>query len=335
MMKSIGIFYILVCAMWIQAINPATASKYVSWKKGDHAVYADSSNNLIRIEIDNTSGKLVHYTNFAGLGPLWVQTSPDSEQVFIRITKKRQRQLLVDFDKPEGTVTNIQINPCNRGSVQIVSKNEKISVPAGEFKDVIQLALETSCADSGVTNVWFAPGVGFIKWESSNIAGSVTTELILGKIGKNTYPEGLLVSAFFPDPSVTIDMEPPVDTNRQPDTLSVYLVLTNNTDRDLTYQFSSGQLFEIKIIDADGDVVSLWSRGKSFTVAIQTLTLKQGEIWNFGGKIELTTDEGKVLPAGSYTLVIEMTSSPDSETDHQSGSERLSATTPLNIVHAL
>ena len=219
--------------------------------------------------------------------------------------------------------------------MQIVSKNEKISVPAGEFKDVIQLALETSCADSGVTNVWFAPGVGFIKWESSNIAGSVTTELILGKIGKNTYPEGLLVSAFFPDPSVTIDMEPPVDTNRQPDTLSVYLVLTNNTERDLTYQFSSGQLFEIKIIDADGDVVSLWSRGKSFTAATQTLTLKQGEIWNFGGKIELTTDEGEVLPAGSYTLVIEMTSSPDSETDHQPGSERLSATTPMNIVHAL
>ena len=88
MMKSIGIFYILVCAMWIQAINPATASKYVSWKKGDHAVYADSSNNLITIELDNTSGKLVHYTNFAGLGPLWVQTSPDSEHVFIRITKR-------------------------------------------------------------------------------------------------------------------------------------------------------------------------------------------------------------------------------------------------------
>ncbi len=330
-----GLFQTLVSVVWMCLAGTAVAGAYMPWEKGDVAVFADSWYNAIRVEVDDKTGDWTHYTEFAGLGPLWVLADPDDERVYIRPTKKARKQLFVDFAKPEGTVTNIQVDPCNRGSVQIVSKSDTASVPAGEFKNVIHLSMETSCADSGVTGAWFAPGVGFIKWESSNIAGSVTAEMVQGVIGKNTYPQGLCVSAFFPDPSITINMEPPVDPDRAPDTVSVYLVITNNTGRDLTYTFPTGQMFEISLLNSEGKAVSLWSRGKAFTGAVQTLTLGQGKIWKFGGKIELADDNGDVLPAGGYTLSIEMTSSPDAETDHPSGAERLGATAPINVVHAL
>jgi hypothetical protein len=335
MIKSIGIFFALAYTIWVHSLDITAASEYVPWEKGDYAVYADSSNTLTRIEIDIKEEDWMHYTNFAGLGSLWVQTNPGNEQVFIRPTKMAQKQLFIDFNEPEGTIAHVQIDPCNKGSVQIISKKEQLSIPAGEFKNVIQLAFETSCADSGVIYAWFAPGTGFIKWESLSISGPVSTEMIQGTIGKNTYPQGLLISAFFPDPSVIIDMEPPVDPDRPPDTVSAYLIITNNTGRDLTYKFSSGQIFEIKLVDSDGNIISQWSRGRAFTEAIQTLILKQGESWKFGGKIELTTDEGDVIPARDYTLIIEMTSSPDPETDYRQGSERLSASAPLSITHAL
>lgn len=335
MSKVIFILQLSFCTICINQMAIVAASEYVPWKEGDHALYADSFGNSIEIEIDRESRNWSHYTNFAGLGPLWIQTHPNNEQVFIRPTERAKKQLMVDFNEPEGTVTTINIAPCNNGAVRIVSKGEQISVPAGTFNGVIRLDLETSCADGGVTAVWFAPDVGFIRWESSNISGPISTEMIHGTVNGIIYPQGLTISAIFPDPVFAIDMEPPVNSNRAADTVSVHLNITNNTGRDLTYLFTSGQLFEIKLLDANGKVVSSWSRGKAFTAILQRLALKDGETWNLGGEIELSADNGEALPPGNYTLIIEMTSSPEPGTDHQPGSEKIAATAPLTILHAL
>ncbi|MCF6149443.1 MAG: hypothetical protein E3K37_12390 [Candidatus Kuenenia sp.] len=173
-------------------------------------------------------------------------------------------------------------------------------------------------------------------WENGDYAVYVDSmENVTKAEIKSSYPRGLLISSFFPDPSVTVDREPPIDPGMPSDIINVYLIITNNTGRDLTYTFNSGQLFEIEIIDSEGNVVSLWSRDKAFTEAIQMLILRQGESWKFGGEVELATEKGEALPAGNYTIVIEMTSSPDEDTDHKSGSERIGASAPLSILHAL
>ena len=47
-----------------------------------------------------------------------------------------------------------------------------------------------------------------------------------------------------------------------------------------------------------------------FTQAFWNKTVAAGEVWTFGGKIDLTDNEGGVLPAGDYTLRIQIDGYP-------------------------
>lgn len=324
-----------ICLVSINYAHSLIASEYLPWQRGDSALFVDSFNNAITVEIDKQNDTWQHYTNFAGLGPLWVSTNPEDEEVYVWSEKKRRIQLLVDFNKGKGAFTDIDIEPCNIGEVQIASTSEEITIPAGTFSNAIRLDFQQSCADGGVISAWFVKSAGFVKWSSSNISGVVTSEMVKGSIGKTIFPQGLLVNAIFPEHITAIDMEPPVDKNRPPHTVNVNLTVTNNTGRDLVYKFSSGQSFEIMLINQEGEIVSRWSRGMAFTEALRLLTLRNGEAWNFGGSIELSTDDGKDVSGGNYTLKIELKTFPDDDTDHKSGSETISAVSPLTIFLAL
>ncbi|MGR3318452.1 MAG: BsuPI-related putative proteinase inhibitor [Candidatus Anammoxibacter sp.] len=328
----LGIF---ICLSFFININVVISGEFVPWEKGDNATYIDSFNNTTTVEVDGQIANWLHFTNFAGLGPLWIKTGRSDESVFFRSSEKIRQQILVDFEDPEGTKTAIDISPCNNGTVQIKEKEVEINVPAGIFNNVTRLDFETSCSDGGVTSAWFAPNAGVIKWESSNIAGIVTNEMIQSTIGDTEFPLGLVVNASFPDPTISIDLEPPVNPDRPVTTVNVFLTIKNNTGRELQYRFNSGQHFDIILTDADGKVASTWSRGRAFTEALNTLTLSSGKTLSFGGPIELSDNDGTVLPGGNYTLKIEMTSAPNSESDHKPGSDRISVTAPLTILLAL
>ena len=63
----------------------------------------------------------------------------------------------------------------------------------------------------------------------------------------------------------------------------------------------------------------------------EIVTLASGESLRYFGEVALTTDEGDPLPAGNYTVMIELTSSPDDQTEHRVGSDRIRVTSPLTI----
>ena len=326
---------ISICIFYIWCLLPVSASEFFPLHKGDSAIYLNSFNNSVGVSTDKHIAKWLHITNFAGLGPLWVKTSSENEQIFVRDDMGSNRELFVDFDNPVGTKTEINISPCNIGTVEIARKDEVISVPAGIFDNVIRLDLKSSCADGGVTSVWFANQIGIVKWESLNIAGSITHEMVQSKIGNSSFPKGIEVNATFPEPVIAIDLEPQADLGKPAKTVDVFIIVKNNTDNELKYIFNSGQRFEILLFDENNNVVSQWSRGRAFTEAIEILSLKQGNILSFGGPIELSDDNDNVLPGGNYTLRIELTTSPDIDSDHKPGSERIGATAPLTILQAL
>ncbi len=329
------LLFFLLFTVVFNCNNFVFSSEYVPWKKGDSALYVDSFNNAVEVEIDKENESWQRYSNFAGLGPLWVNSNDGDEQVFIWSEEKKRIQLLVDFAEGSGIMNNVEIPPCNIGVVRIASKDDVVTVPAGTFNDVIRLEFEPNCADGGVVSAWFVKSVGFVKWSSSNISGIVSSEMVKGLIRGTTFPQGVIINASFPDHIVAIDQEPPVNKDAPPATVDVNLTIQNNTNRELVYKFNSGQKFEIMLLDENGEIVSLWSRGKAFTEAIEVRTLKSGETWSFGGAIELADDEGNVIPGGNYTIKIEMTTSPDDATDHMSGSERINATSPLTVFLAL
>jgi hypothetical protein len=63
----------------------------------------------------------------------------------------------------------------------------------------------------------------------------------------------------------------------------------------------------------------------------EIVTLARGRSLRYFGEVALTTDEGDPLPAGNYTVIIELTSAPDDRTDHKTGSERIHVASPLTI----
>ena len=300
---------LLLATLWAGAATPARASEFVPWERGDSAVYrSDDGAARVFVEIDRSFRNWRHYTNFAGLGPLWVGTSPSNERVYVWSRLKRRVQLFADFEAPAGQASSIDILPCNRGTVTIEEKPSLsgslgVGTRAGIFLDAIRLDLETSCSSAGVTSMWFVPGVGFVRWLSQSVEGPVGFGMIEGTIGGTVYPipRELKIDASVSTTRVWIsfrDLHPP--------SVEASLTIANNTTRALTFQFSTGQSFEIEFIDRDGHVVSTASRGQVFTQAFRTETLGIGETWTFRGSVNLTRPDGEPLPFGGYTVKIEL-----------------------------
>jgi hypothetical protein len=53
--------------------------------------------------------------------------------------------------------------PCSNGArLEVVSRNETLKVPAGTFS-TIHIRYSSSCRDAGITDEWFARGVGLVQ----------------------------------------------------------------------------------------------------------------------------------------------------------------------------
>ncbi len=290
----------------LASAGPVRASQYVAWSAGDHATYRNKATGAEIRAMAEPGGRLwIHYTDFAGFGPLWVASSGRGERVYVLGTD-RKIQLFADFDVPVGSVTPLDLEPCNRGTA-VLAARETISVPAGTFTDVVRIDFKTSCADAGITSAWFARDVGPIQWTATTIAGPITYQMTAASIGGIQYPQhiGVLLLAEFPEPTVWINMMPVNPGSVQ--SAEVYLTIQNNTTGDLTYSFRTGQQFEIEILDDAGRVVSKWSRDKAFTQAFNEVKIAPGSAQRFGSPVEFIYDDGRPLAQGNYTLRVYLT----------------------------
>jgi hypothetical protein len=298
-----------IVALSLVFVNAGVASQYVVWSDGDTATYRDvASGREIQAKIDQGGRTWHHYSNFAGLGPLWVFSYSRDERVYVYSPGDRSFQLLADFNAPIGSSTVLDLDPCNRGSATLAAR-EAITVPAGSFTGVVRLDFTASCADAGVTSAWFAAGVGPIQWTETTIAGRLTYQMVSATIGGIRYPKypGVSLLGEFPGPKFWIDMMPVIQGPTP--NVNVFLTLRNHTPDDLKYSFSTGQHFEIEVIDTAGRVVSRWSRGRAFTQALNDVTIPPGAERRFGGPVELTYDDGRALAQGHYTLRINLMNS--------------------------
>jgi len=94
-------------------------------------------------------------------------------------------QMLFDLVANEGTTWTIGKGGegedlLDGSTVTVVSRSAQIRVPYGAFEPCVELGLrpDPGLADAGVTRMWFAPGVGLLKWEETTIAGPQTYELV-------------------------------------------------------------------------------------------------------------------------------------------------------------
>jgi hypothetical protein len=68
--------------------------------------------------------------------------------------------------------------------------------------------------------------------------------------------------------------------------LTMSLILQNNTDKTVTLNHTSGQKYDFKLFDAQGNNVYTWSANKMFIAATGTTELKPGEKIEFSDTID-------------------------------------------------
>lgn len=79
------------------------------------------------------------------------------------------------------------------------------------------------------------------------------------------------------------------------------LLITNDTDEDVTLSFTSGQQFDYQLINDAKETVYTWSMNKSFTQALSEKTLAPGEEWEL--PLDLKNELSSMsVPAGTYQL---------------------------------
>jgi len=84
--------------------------------------------------------------------------------------------------------------------------------------------------------------------------------------------------------------------------------VTNQFNLPRTFEFSSGQQFDIEIIDQTGLVVAAWSDGTVFSQAQTSFTLDPGQAVMFNAKLALQDRAGKQLN-GVYDIHAFLTTS--------------------------
>ncbi|NVJ51251.1 MAG: hypothetical protein HWE11_12750 [Gammaproteobacteria bacterium] len=258
------------------------------------------SNNL-NTEVVETYGRgWKKYTTYMGRSNQWVWSSDSSSQVFW-FNDNGETELLVDFNAPVGTQYNVAIDDCTTAAT-IADKDYSVSTTAGQFNGAVQLTFNGQCPDAGLAEAVFAPGVGLVAYAYQSIAGPVMVELTQAKVAGVTFP-------MFHGISVTSEMPSGRILTNQQDSVAAYLTLENHSNSVETFQFNSGQTFDIEILDVNGNRVNLWSANKRFTMALQTIELQPGATHRFGGEIDLVDFAGNTLDVGSYVIRVMITGS--------------------------
>lgn len=79
--------------------------------------------------------------------------------------------------------------------------------------------------------------------------------------------------------------------------LEIKVILTNNSGKVENFTFTSGQSYDLKLVNENDEIVYYWSRNKVFIQAIQKLKLEPGE-----NKVWETRLPVRNLPSGVYNL---------------------------------
>jgi hypothetical protein len=166
----------------------------------------------------------------------------------------------------EGSTFETHIDQCATTG-RIESQSTEVVTPAGEFFDAVQVSYQGTCADAGTTKEYYAYGTGLAAHEETTLAGPRLYELVYFRSG-STNVTGSEVSF-----TIALDSARYVSGS----TMNVRLTLRNTHTDPLLLHFPSGQSFDLKIFDAAGNTVYVWSADKMFPAVIRDEQIGPGE----------------------------------------------------------
>jgi len=192
----------------------------------------------------------------------------------------------------------------NGAKVSVASRSDVVSVPAGEFRDVVHLEFRTQCADAGPVGEWFAPGVGLIRRTETTFAGEVVSELASAQLGDVTFPHlGYTTTLQLGAPILVNNLMPPVGPGSLP-VVQGAVVVRNDTEWPIEFTFTGCKSATVEVRNELGEVVAE-ARGDDGGCCacdnIVTVILGRGQL-RVPFAFKLATPGGEPLRDGRYAL---------------------------------
>ena len=217
---------------------------------------------------------------------VWLRPTDDGS-LMAYDTENKQEKMWLGLGANEGESFTTNLDACTN-SGRIETRSAKMSVPLGEFSDVLRVTFRGLCADAGVTEQDYLPYVGLLRHVTTSIAGPVQYDLLYVRSGFTNADAGQIGFG------VTVDANTyaATDTARA----TVRLSLRSTLSDPITLTFPSGQNFDVKVTNEKGETVYVWSADKLFTAIFRTERFGPGEK-NYAISVPL----GR-LPTGRYVV---------------------------------
>jgi hypothetical protein len=196
-----------------------------------------------------------------------------------------QESAWLPFDAAVGVSTPVDIEPCTK-SAKVESRTAKVKTPAGEWDNALQFSFESTCADAGITTMYFVPDVGPVVYETTSIAGPIRWELIYARAG-TTAAEASQVG-------FTVALDAPVYKKSDDAAMLARLTLRNTHSQPITLTFASGQSYDLRVWNDKGEILYTWSADKLFPQVFRREQVSAGER-TFAFSVPLAD-----LPVGRY-----------------------------------
>ncbi len=196
---------------------------------------------------------------------------------------------------------------CEDGTVlTMVSRDEVVSVPAGEFTRVLRVdRLTPRCADAGIISEWFAPEVGLIRRVEETIAGPIVSELISADLGNEILPASTYTTALnLSSPRYVNNLMPPLSPASLPRVRGSFAVVSYASGVPVQFVFSGCKSLSLEIRNEAGTVLRTLLADDGGCCACDSLLTfnvdKEKLILPFA--FVLADQEGKPLPDGNYSI---------------------------------
>ena len=237
---------------------------------------------------------------FAG-EPAWVRYNSSGD--LVQYAPGGPERLWYSFSALDGASWGSQLPlPCV-AQATIRTHAAEVTVPAGAFSGSLTIDYPPgNCADAGLSDETFAPGVGLLRRTSITIVGPRTLELLYARVGGASLAGPELSFGVSIDRTVYLsNLQPPVDPSKAIPVLTVRFTLRNTSTAPVNLDFNTGQQYDVVIRDSGGREVYRWALGILFAQVISRLTVGPGEK-NFVLAVPLGDRAGQPFPAGRYTL---------------------------------
>ena len=139
------------------------------------------------------NGKLYYGLSTEGMEPYVLLRELDNK-VFILDLSDSTEDMLYDFNAEVGENWSLSEKyVCSFGlDVTLVSKSDTVETPSGTFYNCFHFSHNPNCADAGITDTWFAKGVGKVRSKEIFFAGMgdfVLTDYIVTSIENTSEPQ--------------------------------------------------------------------------------------------------------------------------------------------------